>query len=276
MANKYKEYLDAAVSVAREGGAIIKAAFHKAKNITSKSSSVDLVTETDQKVEKVIIETLKTRFPSHKFIGEESVAAGLKSELTDDPTWIIDPLDGTTNFVHRFPFVAVSIGLAIQKQVVVGVVYNCILDELYTAVKGEGAQLNGEAIHVSGVEEVGSALIGTEFGSNRQETVLEKIRHNMFSLASPPDAAHSIRCLGSAALNMCHVAKGAMDAYFEMGIHCWDIAAGAIIVQEAGGFVSNVDLSPLEMMTRQVLCAGTQTLASNISANISFIEFERD
>ncbi|KJE90262.1 myo-inositol monophosphatase 1 [Capsaspora owczarzaki ATCC 30864] len=270
------EFYETAVAVAREAGATIRAAFDKNKSVMLKSASTDLVTETDQKVEAFIINSFKDKFPSHKFIGEESVAAGIQCELTDDPTWIIDPLDGTTNFVHRFPFVAVSIALVIDKAPVIGIVYNCILDEMYTAVRGRGAFKNGVQITTSQQTAVNTALIGTEFGSNRKDEVLATILENMRSLAGEPNAAHSIRCLGSAALNLCAVASGAMDAYFEFGIHVWDIAAGILILQEANGVVRNPDGTELDIMARRILGACTPQLADEITSRIKNIVTPRD
>jgi myo-inositol-1(or 4)-monophosphatase len=228
---------ESAVELAKKGGEMIRNAFGKAKKIESKGYSTDLVTETDQQVEKMILGTLKERFPTHNFIGEESVAAGEPCALTDDPTWLIDPVDGTTNFIHRFPFVAVSIGLYVKKEPAIGVVYNAPQDLLYTARKGLGAHCNGETISVSGQTELSQALICSEVGGTREPERMKVVRDNLFSLAMPPDPAHSIRSLGSAALNMCLVASGCVDGYQEFGIHCWDIAAGTIIVREAGGVV---------------------------------------
>lgn len=271
-----KHYLEVAERIAREGGATILKAFNENKTVMLKSASTDLVTETDQKVEKFIIESFKNEFPTHSFIGEESAAAGVKTELTDNPTWIIDPLDGTTNFVHRFPFVAVSIALAIDKKPVVGVVYNCILNEMYTAIDGQGAFKNGQPISCSKQTEISTALIGTEFGSSRADEIMAVILENMRKLASYPNPAHSIRCLGSAALNMCAVACGAMDAYFESGIHVWDIAAGYVIVRAAGGTVLSPDGSELDIMSRRVLCGCTLELCNDITTRVKVIEHPRD
>lgn len=120
--------------------------------VLTKTSNTDLVTETDQAVEKLLIEGLSKAFPSHKFIGEESAAAGQKYTLTDAPTWIIDPIDGTTNFVHRIPLVAICLGLTINKEPVIGIVYNPITNEIFSAIKGRGAFKNGFPIHVSNSE----------------------------------------------------------------------------------------------------------------------------
>ncbi|XP_006880558.1 PREDICTED: inositol monophosphatase 1 isoform X2 [Elephantulus edwardii] len=149
MADPWRECMDYAVTLARQAGEVICDALKNEVNVMIKSSPADLVTATDQKVEKMLLSAIKEKYPSHSFIGEESVAAGEKSVLTDNPTWIIDPIDGTTNFVHRFPFVAVSIGFVVNKKMEFGVVYSCVEDKMYTARKGKGAFCNGQRLQVS-------------------------------------------------------------------------------------------------------------------------------
>ncbi|XP_036853959.1 inositol monophosphatase 1 isoform X2 [Manis javanica] len=149
MADLWQECMDYAVTLARQAGEVVREALKNEMNVMVKSSPVDLVTATDQKVENMLISSIKEKYPSHSFIGEESVAAGEKSVLTDNPTWIIDPIDGTTNFVHRFPFVAVSIGFVVNKKMEFGVVYSCVEDKMYTGRKGKGAFCNGQKLQVS-------------------------------------------------------------------------------------------------------------------------------
>ncbi|XP_055935295.1 inositol monophosphatase 1-like isoform X2 [Argiope bruennichi] len=222
------EYYDVAVELARAAGEVIRKAIDEKKNVETKESNVDLVTETDKKIEELLKVGFSSKFPDHCFIGEESEG----SKLTDAPTWIIDPVDGTMNFVHRFPYNAISIGLAVNKQIVLGVVYNPILDRMYTGIKGKGAFLNGKRLQVSNVEELSQALVITEFGSTRTEENMNQLFTNIKNIVHK---AHGVRMMGSAALNMCAVAAGEADAYFEYTIHCWDMAAGKIIVEEAGG-----------------------------------------
>uniref|UniRef100_A0A8D2AS41 Inositol-1-monophosphatase n=1 Tax=Sciurus vulgaris TaxID=55149 RepID=A0A8D2AS41_SCIVU len=155
MADPWQECMDYAVTLARQAGEVICEALKHEMNVMIKSSPADLVTATDQKVEKMLISSIKEKYPSHSFIGEESVAAGEKCILTDNPTWIIDPIDGTTNFVHRFPFVAVSIGFVVNKKMEFGVVYSCVEDKMYTGRKGKGAFCNGQKLQVSKQEESG-------------------------------------------------------------------------------------------------------------------------
>ncbi|XP_019629722.1 PREDICTED: inositol monophosphatase 1-like isoform X2 [Branchiostoma belcheri] len=267
---------DAAVEVARKAGEEIRSAFSSEKRIETKSCAVDLVTETDQKVEKMIISTLREKFPTHSFIGEESAAAGEKVELTDNPTWIIDPVDGTTNFVHGFPFVAVSIALSVNKEVVVGVVYNAILDQMFTGQLGKGAFMNGKPIHVSGQEELSQSLLISEFGSSRDKEKMDLVFSNLGSFLNENNSAHGCRFLGSAALDMCQIAIGGGDMYFQFGIHVWDIAAGALIIREAGGVVWDTSGGPFDMMSRRVLCASSVKLARTIAEGLTQMELERD
>ncbi|XP_047698199.1 inositol monophosphatase 1 isoform X3 [Prionailurus viverrinus] len=149
MADPWQECMDYAVTLARQAGEVVREAIKNEMNVMVKSSPADLVTATDQKIEKMLLSSIKEKYPSHSFIGEESVAAGEKSVLTDSPTWIIDPIDGTTNFVHRFPFVAVSIGFTVNKKMEFGVVYSCLEDKMYTGRKGKGAFCNGQKLQVS-------------------------------------------------------------------------------------------------------------------------------
>ncbi|XP_077602345.1 inositol monophosphatase 1-like isoform X2 [Crocuta crocuta] len=149
MADPWQECMDYAVTLARQAGEVVREAIKNEMNVMVKSSPADLVTATDQKIEKMLLSSIKEKYPSHSFIGEESVAAGEKSVLTDSTTWIIDPIDGTTNFVHRFPFVAVSIGFTVNKKMEFGVVYSCLEDKMYTGRKGKGAFCNGQKLQVS-------------------------------------------------------------------------------------------------------------------------------
>ncbi|GAA0172921.1 phosphatase [Lithospermum erythrorhizon] len=228
------EFLGAAVEAAKKAGEVIRKGFYLTKNVEHKGD-VDLVTETDKACEDLIFNYLKQKFPSHKFIGEETTAANGVTELTDEPTWIVDPLDGTTNFVHGFPFVCVSIGLTIGKAPTVGVVYNPIMDELFTGVEGKGAFLNGKPIKVSSQTELVKSLLSTEAGTKRDKPTLDALSNRISSLLAK---VRSIRMTGSCALNLCGVACGRVDLFYETGFGGpWDVAGGAIIVKEAGGVI---------------------------------------
>uniref|UniRef100_A0A673APZ8 Inositol-1-monophosphatase n=1 Tax=Sphaeramia orbicularis TaxID=375764 RepID=A0A673APZ8_9TELE len=238
--------MDHAVAVAREAGQVCMWE-GLLIYVMTKSSTVDLVTQTDQRVEHLIIQSVKKKFPTHRFIGEESVAAGEACVLTDDPTWIIDPIDGTTNFVHSFPFVAVSIGFSVDKKIQFGVVYSCLEDKMFTARR------------VSDQEDVRRSIIATEFGSNRETETVEKIFSSLRNILNIP--VHGVRGAGTAAVNMCLVASGCVEAYYEVGVHVWDVAAGSVIVEEAGGVLMDVEGGPVDLMSRRIVAANNGTVA---------------
>ncbi|KAI8369490.1 uncharacterized protein BYT42DRAFT_502963, partial [Radiomyces spectabilis] len=250
-----KEYLSFAIALASEAGAMIQRALETRMAGSSTTFEVkydnptDLVTETDQAVEQ--------------FIGEETMAAGAETEFTDAPTWIVDPIDGTTNFIHGYPFVAVSIGLTIGKEPVLGVVFNPLLNEMYSAAKGHGAFLNQTVPlplcnRSSPLRDLSDCLVATEAGSDRSPAVLDKKIEAIHTILKKTGAqAHSVRATGSAALNMCSVAKGIVDVYWEVGCWEWDVTAAIVILNEAGGVVvtggSERDENPVNIFSRKYL-----------------------
>lgn len=243
--------LTVALSAAKDAGAVIATAWDQAKSVEHKGV-MDLVTETDKQCEALILNMIRDAFPDHCFIGEEgSAAQGFTAELTAAPTWMVDPVDGTTNFVHRFPFSCVSIGLAVDHIVVLGVVFNPILDELFHAVRGDGAFLNGKRITVSDTADLQSAVFATEIGTRRDEPFLDAAFGRMRALAKE---SRSVRACGSCALNLCSVAMGRLDAYYEIGLGGpWDLAAGSLVLEEAGGKVLDPAGGPFNVMSRRVL-----------------------
>ncbi|XP_029930017.1 inositol monophosphatase 1-like [Myripristis murdjan] len=274
MADLWQNAMDHAVALARTAGAVVREALQDERKVMMKSSSVDLVTQTDQKVEQLIIQSVKDKFPTHRFIGEESVAAGEACVLTDSPTWIIDPIDGTTNFVHGYPFVAISIGFAVNKQLEFGVVYSCVEDKMFTARRGKGAFCNGRPLQVSDQKEISQSIVATEFGSIRDPETVDKVLSSMRKILCIP--VHGIRGAGTAAVNMCHVACGCVDAYYEIGIHVWDVAAAAVIVSEAGGVLMDVTGGQLDLMSRRVLAASSRSIGERISREIEAFAPVRD
>lgn len=266
--------MDVAVDITRKAGEVVLAAVKREKRVSSKSTPTDLVTEADQQVEQLIISTLKERYPTHRFIGEESSAAGERCVLTDEPTWIIDPIDGTCNFVHSFPMVAVSIGFAVKKELEFGVIYHCFDGTLYTARRGHGAFCNGAPIQVSKEKDFSKALILTEIGAKRDPATLDIFLGNMQKVLSAP--VHGVRIIGSSTLALCHIATGAAEAYYQYGLHCWDIAAAAVIIREAGGCVIDTSGGPLDLMSRRVVAAGSREMADFLVQQIQPISYERD
>ncbi|XP_068142054.1 inositol monophosphatase 1 [Drosophila tropicalis] len=228
-----------------------------------KSGDIDLVTQTDKDVEKLLMDGIRQQFPDHKFIGEEESSgdSGV-NKLTDAPTWIIDPVDGTMNFVHAFPHSCISVGLKVNKVTEIGIVYNPILEQRFTARRGQGAYYNGRRVQVSGQKELGKALVTSEFGTTRDRNKMKLVNENFGIMA---EHVHGLRALGSAALNMCMVALGAADANYEFGIHAWDVCAGDLIVREAGGVVVDPSGGKFDIMSRRVLAASSPQLAHEIS-----------
>ncbi|XP_034830707.1 inositol monophosphatase 1 [Maniola hyperantus] len=273
MSDAIDEYFEAGLELVKSAGNLITEYTSGCKEYKLKSSDIDLVTEIDKKVEDTLIGGLSKKFPSHKFIGEESVAEGAKCVLTDEPTWIIDPIDGTLNFIHGYPSSCISLGLTINKEAVAGIIFNPIVNQLFTAKKGQGAFLNGKPIHVSQVKDMKNALVSFEVGTSRDEEKKKAVLENFKMIV---DKSQGVRTVGSAALNMAMVALGGADAYFEFGIHAWDIAAGDIIVREAGGVCIDPAGGPFDILSRRVLCASSAELAQEMSTVLHQCYPERD
>jgi len=270
-------YFRFALDLVNKAGRLVKDAFAQPNSaVTTKASATDLVTETDQAVEEMLIKGLSAQFPTHKFIGEESAAAGKRSDLTDAPTWIIDPIDGTTNFVHRIPMIAICVGLAIKKQLRAGIVYNPITNELFSAQAGKGALKNGFPIHVSKTQALNKAIVCSSLGIHnlvsKGDEWLEIALSNQKNITKAGVRGH--RAFGSAAINMVYVAQGAVDAYVEYGLHSWDIAASTVILKEAGGFIIDPTGAEFNVLNRKVLCASTEKLGRELSALLTHVDFD--
>jgi myo-inositol-1(or 4)-monophosphatase len=233
-----RQFLDVAVKIAREAGAILRGEFDRPKEISYKGE-VDIVTESDRRSEALIVARLRERFPEHGIVAEEGgtgAAAGAKF------CWHVDPIDGTTNFAHSYPCFAVSIGLAEDGEPVAGVVFNPVSDEMFTAARGEGAYLNGKRIRVSAIDKLAVSLVATGFPTHQRKRSANMNYYWEFTLRS-----HGVRRDGSAALDLCSVACGRFDAYWEFGLKSWDAAAGVLLVQEAGGKVSDMNGGPYRL-----------------------------
>jgi myo-inositol-1(or 4)-monophosphatase len=232
--------LQVASAAAREAGEILKKRFGGPLNVRKKGV-IDLVTDADLQAEKAILRLIRTRFPSDGILAEESGSQG----QSPGRTWVIDPLDGTTNFAHGFPFFAVSIALEVAGKIALGIVYNPHLEEYFEAARGSGASLNGRPITVSNTTEIGDSLLATGFPYDIQdngEDILELF-------ARVTRKAQGVRRPGSAALDLCYVACGRLDGFWEKGLNPWDTAAGSVIVREAGGRLatySRTDYTPYE------------------------------
>ncbi|MEE9189624.1 MAG: inositol monophosphatase family protein [Candidatus Neomarinimicrobiota bacterium] len=224
-----------AVKAVVNASRLIMDAYNQPRKISYKGST-DLVTDTDHASERLIINTIQSKFPDHGILAEESGAIHSSSPYS----WIIDPLDGTTNFVHRYPSFGVSVGVLYKGLPIVGVVGELPSQNLYVAVKDEGAVCNGEKIKVSTVGQLQDALLVTGFGYQHGE----KWEANMGLFKLLVDLTQGVRRLGAAAIDLCHVAAGFADGFWEFDLHPWDSAAGVLIISEAGGIVTGMDGNP--------------------------------
>ncbi len=237
---------DWAVDIARRAGAIQRDGYHRTVKIAMKGE-IELVTEVDTACEALIVESLNQTFPDHDLLAEE----GAVKETGHPCRWIIDPLDGTTNFAHRFPFFCVSIGMQLHGQSAIGVVYAPMLDELFVAVAGQGATLNGQPVTVSETDALVRAMLVTGFAYDVHHADNDNLDH----FADFTRSARATRRTGSAALDLCYVGCGRFDGFWEMGLKPWDVAAGSLVVTEAGGRVSRFDDSPLTLDGREMLAS---------------------
>lgn len=251
-----KSFTAVAINTAAKAGEWIKLKLGAHATLAMKSNAHDLVTEVDKGSETMIRNLIRTHFPHHSILGEEGVAPGaeasaqaLKEMQDDEYLWIVDPIDGTTNFVHGFPFFSVSIALAHRGEVIVGVVYDPNRDELFVAEKGKGAYVKGKPLSVSGESKLSDSLIATGFPADGKLA----LPTNMKGLAAVTPKVRNIRIAGSAALHMAYVAAGRLSGFWEIGLNSWDIAAGALLIQEAGGQVTDTAGQPYTLATRHVL-----------------------
>ncbi len=238
-------FLEVAVETAREAGNILLSEFDHPAKISYKGE-VDIVTQADRKSEQAIVARLRSHFPKHAIVAEEG--GGYE---TDSPyRWFVDPLDGTTNFAHGYPCFAVSMGLEEAGELIVGVIYQPVSGELFTAVKGEGAHLNQKRIHVSSIDRLSTSLLATGFPSVKRAQNPNIHYYWDFTLRS-----HGVRRDGSAALDLASVACGRFDGFWEFGLHSWDTAAGVLLVREAGGTVTLFSGQPYRPGDREMLAS---------------------
>jgi myo-inositol-1(or 4)-monophosphatase len=257
------EFLEVALEAANEAGAALRAEFARPKKISYKGE-VDLVTESDKHSESIIVSKLRSRFPGHAIVAEEGSRVAAESAKY---CWYIDPLDGTTNFAHSYPCFAVSIGLFEDGKPLAGVVLNPIASELFTAVRGEGACLNGKPIHVSPIEKLATSLVATGFPTHQRANNRNIYYYWEFTLRS-----HGVRRDGSAALDLCSVAAGRFEGFWEFGLNSWDTAAGMLIVQEAGGTVSDLQGGAYQPGGRSILATNGRVHAEMVDMAASIAE----
>ncbi len=236
---------DAAVEMAREAGAVVREGYGRI-HAPERKGRIDLVTEYDRRSEAVLLARLRERWPDHAVLAEESGAhEGSRVK------WYVDPLDGTTNFAHNYPFFGVSVGVEVDGVLAAGAVYDPVRDEMFAGARGEGATLNGAPIHVSANATLEDALLVTGFPYDVREHPERHVPLFQAFLVR----AQGIRRDGSAALNLCYLAMGRFDGFWEGNLSPWDLAAGVLIVQEAGGTVTDYAGGPLRLDGRQIVAA---------------------
>lgn len=241
------EFRKEASRAARMAGEMLRAGFDESRSIRFKGS-VDLVTDFDHRSQDIILDHLSKRFPEHDFLAEE----GGGRKQGNEYRWIIDPIDGTTNFAHRFPVFCISVALQYRRDIVVGLVYDPMRDEEFSAVAGKGAGLNGKKIQVSSTPELDKSLLATGFPYDIRDSEMNNLDH----FAHFAVRAQAVRRCGSAALDLCYVACGRFDGFWELKLHPWDVAAASLIVTEAGGRITDFQNGPFSVF-------GAESLASN-------------
>lgn len=241
------DFLETAAAIAREAGALI-ANFHARGIGFELKGDYDLVTEADRASEKLIVERLHAHYPAHSVLAEEGSGKDRSSEYC----WYVDPLDGTTNFAHGFPMFNVTLALEHAGELIAGVVYHPVHDEMFSAEAGGGAYLNGKKIHVSKASRIDDALVATGFPSRkRHENVNVHFYYQMAMMS------HGVRRAGAAALDLAYVACGRLDAFWEFGLNPWDMAAGVLLVREAGGTASGMHGEPFSLRGPHLLADNT-------------------
>jgi myo-inositol-1(or 4)-monophosphatase len=242
----YTTWLNTAITLAHRAATVILPYYHGTFTIETKYNDPrNLVTEADRAAERAMVEILNDLHPDHDILGEEGTGSGLHPDL---PTWVLDPIDGTNNFSHRMPLFAVSIGVYHQGRVRVGVIYAPLMGWLFTAVEGEGAKLNGQPLQVSSRSTLITALAACEW---TRDLTLRKAATE--SVGNFLQDVLAFRTLGSATLSLASVAAGWLDIYFNYHLEPWDIAAGELLIREAGGMVTHLDGAPLDYSQRTIL-----------------------
>jgi myo-inositol-1(or 4)-monophosphatase len=253
-----QRYLDIATEAALSGGAVLQQYWGKLRQIQQKGRPGDLVTEADKAAEAAVLSVLRRHYPDHAILAEESGRSGAQDQSL---LWAVDPLDGTTNYAHQYPFCAVSVGLLIEGIPSVGAIFNPLSQELYQAARGLGATCNRRPIQVSTTDHLIDSLLVTGFAYDRRET----LDNNYAEFCHFTHLTQGVRRGGSAAIDLAFVACGRLDGYWERGLSPWDIAAGAILVEEAGGQVTAYDGQPFDVWSGRIL-------ASNQSLHPAMIE----
>jgi myo-inositol-1(or 4)-monophosphatase len=236
-------FIETAAGIAREAGALVAELLNRHVGFERKGE-FDLVTEADRSSERLIVERLRSHFPAHSIVAEE----GGGQEGSSEYRWYVDPLDGTTNFAHGFPMFSVTLGLERAGELIAGVVFDPLRNEMFTAESGSGAYLNSRRIHVTNTENIKDCLMATGFPSRKRSQDVNV--HFFYQLAM---LSHGVRRAGSAAMDLAYVACGRLDVFWEFGLNPWDMAAGILLIREAGGACSNMRGGALDLRGPHIL-----------------------
>ena len=248
--------IDDLIYIAKEAGSIIREGFGKNLEIEYKTNELNLVTQIDMASEKLIKEFINKKYPSHGILAEEGGAENQNAEYV----WVIDPLDGTTNFTHGLPIFSVSIGLQKNGETIAGTVYDVMQDIMYSAEKGAGAEANSKKIKVNTRDNLLHSMLVTGFPYNVHENP-DKVFERFVVLSKN---VRAVRRLGSAAIDFCYVAQGVFDGFWEVYLNPWDICAGKFIVEEAGGLVTDFSGNPIDIYSKRILCTNSKIHSSLI------------
>jgi myo-inositol-1(or 4)-monophosphatase len=248
--------LEDMIHIAKVSGSIIREGFGKNLEIEFKTNESNLVTDIDKKSEQTIIEFIDKKFPGHGILGEENGAFNEGAEYV----WVVDPLDGTTNFAHGLPIFSVSIGLQKNGKTIAGVIYDVMQDVVYSAEFGKGSFCNDTRLKVNNNDKIQHSLLVTGFPYD----IADNPHHALDIFVHLVKVSRGMRRLGSAALDLCYVAKGVFDGFFEVNLHPWDICAGMLIVEEAGGINTDFSGNPIDIRTPQILTSNNKIHAQMI------------
>ncbi len=263
-----QRFLDVATEAASVGGAVLQHYWGNLSDIRQKGRPGDLVTEADKAAEKEVLAVLKLHLPNHAILAEESGSIG---QQTDGLLWAVDPLDGTTNYTHQYPFCGCSVGLLIDGKPTVGAIFDPVHNALFRAAKGLGATCNREPINVSGTESLADSLLVTGFGYDRRET----IDNNYAEFCHLTHLTQGVRRGGAASMDLAYVACGRLEGYWERGLSPWDVAAGVILVEEAGGQVTTYDKGPFEIESGRILATNGKIHSELSTALVNVKPLER-
>lgn len=264
MTNDLSQILALATKSATAGGAVLKDCWGHIDSIETKTDFCDLVTNVDKASEDTMLSFIKTYYPNHTILSEES---GLSESQNSDHFWIIDPLDGTTNYIHQYPMICTTIAYVYKNELLVGVTFDPLRDELFHAIKGGGAYLNDKKIHVSSTKKLSSSLLATGFAYDRQR----EDDTNYKEFCHLTHITHGVRRGGSAALDLAYVATGRLDGFWEHGLKPWDIAAGSLLIKEALGSVTDYDEKPFDLYKGSIIGSNGQ-IHSSLSQEIMHVK----